>query len=248
MCYIFQANNQKKVFMPKRGQISDGHIVPYGTFTQADSELRHAYYYYGYRRDEDMPALPCSLPELAEEICPEEEMFKKEMVQLIDDQLKTLHPRYAKVLRMRHGIDTGIDHTLEEVGRAFDLTRERIRQMEGKGMRLLKEPHRRLKDLARPEEYKTSARRKRDQDELQKKWVEEQEKQDRYIHAARYMPTKKKELWDELKPALEDAEWMRDLKYNKPDMYQELKDLVRYLWDDSAERVWNTYTRKEHHE
>jgi len=62
------------------------------------------------------------------------------------------------------------------------------------------------------------------------------------------MPTKKKELWDELKPALKDAQWMRDLKYNKPDMYQELKDLVRHIWNDHAERVWNTYTRKEHHE
>jgi len=234
--------------MPKRGQINDGHTVPYGTFTQADSELRHAYYFYGYRRDEDMPALPCSLPELAEEICPEEEMFKKELVQIVQDAVSSLSPRVAKVLRMRFGIDMNTDYSLEEVSRSFGVTKERIRQIQLKGMRLLKHPDKELKCVACPEEYKNGARLKRDLDELRWQWEAEKHKEDRYLLAAMHMPTKKKELWDELKPALKDAEWMSDLKYNKPDMYQELKDLVRYLWDDSAERVWNTYTRKEHHE
>ena len=232
--------------MPKRGQICDGHEVPYGTFTQADSELRHAYYYYGYRRDEDMPALPCFL-ELAEEVCPEEELFKKEMAQLLDEALQNLNPRYAKVLRMRFGVGMNTDYTLEEVGHAFGVTQERIRQMQLKGMRSLEHPDKGLQYLARPQEYKISLKLRLEKERLHREWKEEKRKEDRYRFAAMHMPAKKKELWEELKPALKDAEWMRSLKYNKPDMYQELKDLVKHLWDDSAERVWNKYTRKEHH-
>ncbi|MFP3607198.1 sigma-70 family RNA polymerase sigma factor, partial [Paraburkholderia sp. SIMBA_053] len=48
----------------------------------------------------------------------------------IDDALDSLSPREAKVLRMRYGINTKSDHTLEEVGKQFDVTRERIRQIE----------------------------------------------------------------------------------------------------------------------
>jgi len=47
--------------------------------------------------------------------------------------LDTLTPREAKVLRMRFGIEMSTDHTLEEVGKQFDVTRERIRQIEGQG-------------------------------------------------------------------------------------------------------------------
>ena len=54
--------------------------------------------------------------------------------------LDGLSPREAKVLRMRFGIDMSSDHTLEEVGRQFDVTRERIRQIEAKAMRKLKHP------------------------------------------------------------------------------------------------------------
>lgn len=56
--------------------------------------------------------------------------------------LATLTPREAKVLRMRFGIDMNTDHTLEEVGKQFDVTRERIRQIEAKALRKLRHPSR----------------------------------------------------------------------------------------------------------
>ena len=58
------------------------------------------------------------------------------------DILNTLTPREAKVLRMRFGIDMNTDHTLEEVGKQFDVTRERIRQIEAKALRKLRHPSR----------------------------------------------------------------------------------------------------------
>lgn len=56
--------------------------------------------------------------------------------------LSSLTPREAKVLRMRFGIDMNTDHTLEEVGKQFDVTRERIRQIEAKALRKLRHPTR----------------------------------------------------------------------------------------------------------
>lgn len=56
--------------------------------------------------------------------------------------LESLTPREAKVLRMRFGIDMNTDHTLEEVGKQFDVTRERIRQIEAKALRKLRQPSR----------------------------------------------------------------------------------------------------------
>lgn len=58
------------------------------------------------------------------------------------DVLAGLTPREAKVLRMRFGIDMNTDHTLEEVGKQFDVTRERIRQIEAKALRKLRHPGR----------------------------------------------------------------------------------------------------------
>ena len=56
--------------------------------------------------------------------------------------LETLSPREAKVLCMRFGIKMNTDHTLEEVGKQFDVTRERIRQIEAKALRKLRHPSR----------------------------------------------------------------------------------------------------------
>lgn len=58
------------------------------------------------------------------------------------DVLDSLTPREAKVLRMRFGIEMNTDHTLEEVGKQFDVTRERIRQIEAKALRKLRHPAR----------------------------------------------------------------------------------------------------------
>ena len=60
----------------------------------------------------------------------------------VRDVLSGLTPREAKVLRMRFGIDMNTDHTLEEVGKQFDVTRERIRQIEAKALRKLRHPSR----------------------------------------------------------------------------------------------------------
>ena len=61
---------------------------------------------------------------------------------VVKDILDSLTPREAKVLRMRFGIEMSTDHTLEEVGKQFDVTRERIRQIEAKALRKLKHPSR----------------------------------------------------------------------------------------------------------
>ena len=63
----------------------------------------------------------------------------KERAELV---LRTLSPREEKVLRMRFGMDDGSEHTLEEVGRCFAVTRERIRQIEAKALRKLRHPSR----------------------------------------------------------------------------------------------------------
>ena len=61
---------------------------------------------------------------------------------VVKDILDSLTPREAKVLRMRFGIEMSTDHTLEEVGKQFDVTRERIRQIEAKALRKLRHPSR----------------------------------------------------------------------------------------------------------
>ena len=64
------------------------------------------------------------------------------LTETVRDVLAGLTPREAKVLRMRFGIDMNTDHTLEEVGKQFDVTRERIRQIEAKALRKLRHPTR----------------------------------------------------------------------------------------------------------
>ena len=68
---------------------------------------------------------------------------------VLDDVLLELTDREEKVLRLRFGLDDGRTRTLEEVGREFNVTRERIRQIEAKALRKLKHPSRskRLKDF-----------------------------------------------------------------------------------------------------
>ncbi len=64
------------------------------------------------------------------------------LVEAVQEILASLTPREAKVLRMRFGIEMNTDHTLEEVGKQFDVTRERIRQIEAKALRKLRHPNR----------------------------------------------------------------------------------------------------------
>ena len=80
---------------------------------------------------------------------PLEYTIHEKFKEAIESLLKELSPREEKVLRMRYGLYDGRPHTLEEVGKEFNVTRERIRQIEAKAIRRLKSPSRqkRLKDL-----------------------------------------------------------------------------------------------------
>ena len=71
------------------------------------------------------------------------------MKEQLADVLKTLTPREEKVLRLRFGLEDGRPRTLEEVGKEFNVTRERIRQIEAKALRKLRHPSRskKLKDF-----------------------------------------------------------------------------------------------------
>ena len=73
---------------------------------------------------------------------PEDDATKLAIATAIREVLDTLSPRESKVLRMRFGIDLNQDHTLEEVGKQLDVTRERIRQIEAKGLRKMRHPSR----------------------------------------------------------------------------------------------------------
>ena len=73
---------------------------------------------------------------------PVDEATKHNLTESTRDVLSSLTAREAKVLRMRFGIDMNTDHTLEEVGKQFDVTRERIRQIEAKALRKLRHPTR----------------------------------------------------------------------------------------------------------
>ena len=73
---------------------------------------------------------------------PSQSTFDKMLHEKIDVLLDTLTPREARILRLRFGLLNGRSHTLEEVGEKFGLTRERIRQIEGKALRRLRHPRR----------------------------------------------------------------------------------------------------------
>ena len=75
-------------------------------------------------------------------LSPLERAIKTDLQEQIKRVLSTLTPREEKVLRMRFGIGEASDHTLEEVGQEFDVTRERIRQIEAKAIRKLRHPSR----------------------------------------------------------------------------------------------------------
>jgi RNA polymerase primary sigma factor len=75
-------------------------------------------------------------------VSPLEAVIDKNLEGQTEEVLKSLTPREEKVLRLRFGIGDGCDHTLEEVGQQFDVTRERIRQIEAKALRKLRHPTR----------------------------------------------------------------------------------------------------------
>ncbi|MBR7060438.1 MAG: RNA polymerase sigma factor RpoD, partial [Eubacterium sp.] len=77
-----------------------------------------------------------------ETLSPAEAAARKLLKEQLGEVLGTLTPREAKVIRLRYGLDDGIPKTLEEVGKEFNVTRERIRQIEAKAIRKLRHPSR----------------------------------------------------------------------------------------------------------
>ncbi|HBA54965.1 MAG TPA: RNA polymerase sigma factor RpoD, partial [Syntrophorhabdus aromaticivorans] len=79
-------------------------------------------------------------------VTPQESAVFDDLIEQVNRTLATLTPREEKVLRMRFGIGEKYDHTLEEVGQLFEVTRERVRQIEAKALKKLKH-HTRTKRL-----------------------------------------------------------------------------------------------------
>ena len=77
-----------------------------------------------------------------EEVSPAEAVINLDRREQTDNVLRTLTPREAKVIKMRFGVGDGSEHTLEEIGQTFGVTRERIRQIEAKALRKLRYPSR----------------------------------------------------------------------------------------------------------
>jgi RNA polymerase primary sigma factor len=75
-------------------------------------------------------------------VSPSDAAIQLNMKEQLSNMLKTLTPREEKIIRMRFGMDDGSEHTLEEVGQTFSVTRERIRQIEAKALRKLRHPSR----------------------------------------------------------------------------------------------------------
>jgi hypothetical protein len=233
----------------------------------ASKELRETYYYHGYKEDSMMPEIPRPPYEHRECHNPEEEVHKKKMVGVVQDVLDTLTPRAKKVMCMRFGIGLTQDYTLEEVGIRFDVTRERIRQIEAKALRNLKHPSRGdiLRELIGY--YLTTAEKKAEEESARTRWQKEraeaeeqrearaqakidrdhaifkqrQEVEERMYKADRELRKK----WDELKPMVSDVQWVEHLKTANPDMYAELKYLVGDIWGTNAKIVWEMYAEKE---
>ena len=251
----------------QHGSTYKGHTVPYGTFVGASDELKKVYYTYGYLRDEDLPEMPCPQNDYKEYVDPEEEVHKKEMVRVVEEVLDTLTPRSKKVLCLRYGIGLTQDYTLEEVGVRFDVTRERIRQIEAKALRHMKHPYRsdRLRELIGY--YLTTAEKKAEEESAKTRWANERAraeeqrearaqakiardnaifKQRREVEEKMYKADRElRKKWDELKPMVSDVEWVEHLKDADPDMYQELKYLVGDIWGTNAKIVWEMYAEKE---
>jgi len=192
-----------------------GHSIEYGTLAGASGALKQAYYYHGYRHDEDLPELPVLEPD--DEIQdPEEQYCKKELGEKLRELLDTLTPRESKILKMRFGIDCLFDHTLEEVAVRFDVTRERIRQIESKALRKMKHPDRRdelmqcLEPLTKKERDERLVSKMYAAKSLSKSLVQVRREQAKTNREAQVFVTKY-------------PNWVEHLKQTKPDLFYRIK-------------------------
>lgn len=211
---------------PRRGKVLKGKTLPYGTFTMSeeDSVLRQTYYYYGYRHDEDMPALPHIEPD-EQVVDPEEELWEKEKQAYIKDLLDGLTPREAKILRMRFGIELDHDMSLEEVGSTFDVSRERIRQIEAKAIRKLKHPDRNLREVIYPED--SFYRRKQSETRLRERMFEIEMSQMGWAWYQRHL--------DERISFIKHpkaSSWIEHIKLTDPNLHRRMEHEVNRYLDD----------------
>jgi hypothetical protein len=228
------------------------------------------YYTHGYLRDEDLPEIPCPPHEDVECHSPEEEVHKKEMVDVVEEVLNTLTPRAKKVLCMRFGIGLDCDYTLEEVGVRFDVTRERIRQIEARALRHMKHPVRALKLRELIGHYASTSEKKAGKEleaqAAQVRWAQERNAAQQRDEARRQFKVDQRlrekqraqeleelykedlrlrEKWEDIKPMVSDTAWVEHLKTENPEMYQELRNVVTYIWGYNADKVWEMYAEKE---
>ena len=254
----------------RHGKMYRGKGLPYGTLADASYELHKAYYYHGYKEDWMMPEIPCPPYEHVECHNPEEELHKKQIVDVVEEVLNGITPREKTVLCMRFGIGLPQDYTLEEIGDRFDVTRERIRQIEAKAMRKMKHPSRVdvFKELLG--RYETTAEKKAQEESLRTQWQKarekarqrDAEKKQALLNALLRREQKQKEYeqelervqqedkrlrakWEEIKPMVSDADWIAHLKIANPEMYKELKYIVGDIWGYNADKVWEMYAEKK---
>ena len=238
----------------RRGKVTKGHTIPYGVLANASQALIKAYYAYGYKEDSMLPELPCPPMEVEECIDPIEEVAKRQMVDVVQEVLEGLTPRETKILYVRFGIGLTQDYTLEEVGLMFDVTKERIRQIEAKALRKVKHPQRSEKLREVIGWYQTTAEKEAERlaewarlDKERLKIREQAEAKSAYLQAKKLAENKFKKAknnWDEIEPMLADAPWIAQLEKDHPDMYRELKYMVGDIWGEHAKQVWDMYQQK----
>lgn len=207
-------------------KIRKGDYIPYGTLGHASYELRQAYYAYGFKNDESLPELPCDpYYEGLPVVDPEEVVAQHELHRVVAEVLDSLAPREAKILRMRYGIDLPADMTLEEIGIRFDVTRERIRQIEAKALRKLKHPSRRdvLAQFVYPDDIETTADKQRKKEEIIRRVVQQKMETE-----ARFSIRHSLKLKIQSPPA--GVSWVEHLAEHAPDVYKALRQHVeRYI-------------------
>ena len=126
---------------PTAAELADGMELPAGKVHRVQSIARDPVSIETPVGDDGDLHIGDRLEDAAQDL-PEDEAVRIAVTQAIREALSTLSPRESKVLRMRFGIDQNQDHTLEEVGKQFKVTRERIRQIESKALRKLRRPDR----------------------------------------------------------------------------------------------------------
>ena len=201
-----------------------------------------------------LPDLPCPPMEGEECIDPIEEVAKRQMVDVVQEVLEGLTPRETKILYVRFGIGLTQDYTLDEVGSMFDVSKERIRQIEAKALRKVKHPQRSEKLREVIGWYQTTAEKEAERlaewarlDKELLKRREQAEAKSAYLQAKKLAENKFKKAknnWDEIEPMLADAPWIAQLEKDHPDMYRELKYMVGDIWGEHAKQVWDMYQQK----